>query len=101
MAHLRYDASTPGGTLAAKAAAALLDAIGEFRNLKGMADQVGNMGGSFSAANFQGANNVVFDVNVADTQAFFDQITAIDSALTSMLGSNGNEGRIYDLYQAG
>ena len=45
MTHLRYDASTPGGQLAASAAAKLLDAINDFKNLKGMADEVGNMGG--------------------------------------------------------
>lgn len=100
MTHLRYDASTPGGQLAASAAAKLLDAINDFKNLKGMADEVGNMGGGFSATNFQSANNVVFAVNAADTQAFYDQIAAIDTALDTLLSSNGNEARIYDLYQA-
>lgn len=100
MPHLRYSAITPGGQLAAGAAAKLLEAIEDFRNLKGMVDEVGNMGGSFSASNFEGANNVVVDVDPADTQAFYDQIAAIDSALTTMLATNGNEGRIYSLYQA-
>ena len=101
MTHLRYDATTPGGQLAAAAAAKLLDAIEDFRNLKGLCDQVGNMGGSFSATNFQSTNNVVFSVNAADCQAFNDQIAAIDTALATMLAASGNEGRIYSLYQAG
>jgi hypothetical protein len=100
MTHLRYDASTPGGQLAAEAAAKLLGAIEDFRNLKGLCDQVGNMGGSFSAANFQSGNNVVFSVNAADCQAFNDQIGALDTALASFLADNGNEGRIYSLYQS-
>ena len=100
MTHLRYDASTPGGQLAAEAAAKLLGAIEDFQNLKGLADQVGNMGGSFSATNFQSGNNVVFSVNAADTQAFYDQIAAIDAALSTMLATDGNEGRIYSLYQS-
>lgn len=100
MTHLRYDASTPGGQLAAGAAAKLLGAVEDFRNLKGLADEVGNMGGSFSASNFESGNNVVFSVNTLDTQAFFDQITAIDAALSAMLADDGNEGRIYSLYQS-
>lgn len=100
MTHLRYDASTPGGQLAATATAKLLAAIDDFRNLAGLATQVGNMGGSWSATNFEAANNVVFAVNAADTQAFSDQIAAIDTALTTMLATDGNEGRLYSLYQA-
>ncbi len=100
MTHLRYDATTPGGQLAAAGAAKLLGAIEDFRNLKGLADQVGNMGGSYAAANFQAANNVVFAVDPLDCQAFNDQITAIDAALTALLAADGNEGRIYALYQA-
>ena len=100
MAHIRYDASTAGGQLAATAAAKLLAAVEGFRNLKGLVDQVGNMGGSFSASNFEAGNNVVFAVNAADCQAFNDQVSAIDAALTTLLASDGNEGRIYSLYQA-
>lgn len=100
MTHLRYDASTPGGQLTASAAAKLLGAIEDFSNLKGLADQVGNMGGSFSASNFQAGNNVVFSVNAADCQAFNDQITALDAALTTLLATDGNAGRLYSLYQA-
>lgn len=100
MTHLRYDAATPGGQLAAEASAKLLGAVEDFRNLKGLCDTVGNMGGSFAATNFQTGNNVVFSVNVADCQAFHDQITAIDAALTSLLAADGNEGRIYSLYQS-
>lgn len=100
MSHIRYDASTPGGQLAAEAAAKLLSAVEDFQNLKGLADQVGNMTDPFAASNFQSANNVVFSVDAADTQAFYDQITAIDAALAMMLGTDGNEGRIYSLYQA-
>jgi hypothetical protein len=100
MTHLRYDASTPGGQLAASASAKLLGAVEDFKNLKGLCDQVGNMGGSFSATNFQAGNNVVFSVNAADCQAFNDQCAAIDAALTALLADDGNEGRIYSLYQA-
>jgi hypothetical protein len=100
MTHLRYDASTPGGQLAAAAAAKLLSAIEDFRNLKGMADQVGNMTNPFAAANFLAANNVVFAVHTDDCQAFYDQIAAIDAALSNMLGTDGNEGRIYALFQS-
>lgn len=100
MTHIRYDAATPGGQLAAEAAAKLLGAIEDFRNLKGLADQVGNMGGSFSASNFQVGNNVVFSVNAADCQAFNDQIASIDAALATMLATDGNEGRLYSLYQS-
>lgn len=101
MAHIRYDATTAGGQLVATAAAKLLAAVEDFRNLKGMVDQVGNMGGSFSATNFQSGNNVVFSVNAADCQAFNDQVSAIDAALAAMLAADGNEGRVYSLYQAG
>lgn len=100
MTHLRYDASTPGGQLAAEAAAKLLSAIEDFRNLKGLCDQVGNMGGSFSATNFEAGNNVVFAVNAADCQAFNDQCAAIDTALATLLATDGNEGRLYSLYQS-
>src|SRR5690554_3263934 len=100
MTHLRYDATTPGGQLAATASAKLLAAVEDFRNLKGMADQVGNMGGSFAASNFQAGNNVVFSVNAADCQAFNDQIASLDAALTTMLATDGNEGRLYSLYQS-
>lgn len=98
--HIRYDASTPGGQLVATASAKLLGAIEDFRNLKGMVDQVGNMGGSFSAANFQAGNNTVFSVNNADCQAFNDQVAAIDAALSAMLADDDNESRLYSLYQA-
>lgn len=81
MTHLRYDAGTPGGKLAAEAAAKLLSAIEDFQNLKGLADQVGNMTDPFDAQNFVSANNVVFDVNTEDCQGFFDQVTAINTAL--------------------
>jgi len=101
MAHIRYDASTAGGQLVAIATAKLLGAIEDFRNLKGMVDQVGNIGGSFSATNFQSGNNVVFAVDAADCQAFNDQVSAIDTALSAMLADDGNEGRIYSLFQAG
>lgn len=100
MTHLRYDATTPGGQLAAEASAKLLGAIEDFKNLAGLASQVGNMGGSWSAANFEAANNVVFAVNAADCQAFSDQIAALDAALTTLLATDGNEGRIYSLYQS-
>ncbi len=101
MSHLRYDASTPGGQLAATGAAKLLGAVEDFRNLKGLAVQVGNMTSPFAASNFESANNVVFAVNSADCQAFYDQIAALDAALTAMLAADGNEGRLYSLYQAG
>jgi hypothetical protein len=100
MTHLRYDASTPGGQLAASAAAKLLGAIEDFANLKGLCDQVGNMTNPFDAANFLAANNVVFAVHASDAQAFFDQVSALDAALTTLLATDGNAGRLYSLYQA-
>jgi len=101
MAHIRYDASTPGGQLAATAAAKLLSAIEDFQNLRGMVREVGNMTQPFSATNFQAGNNVVFAVNNADCQAFNDQVEAITENLEAFLADDGNEGRIYSLFQAG
>jgi hypothetical protein len=98
MAQVRYDSATIGGVLVAEATAELLAALHKWEVLKDLVSEVGNIGGSWDATNFEDGNNSVFTVATGEGQAFNDQITAINTALNAGIDSTARA-RLMSLYQ--
>jgi hypothetical protein len=98
MAHIKYDPDTSGAMLLQESINNLHSAINGFARLQAMCSSVGNIGGSWDATNFRGANNNVFDVSLGDEQAFNDQISSINTGLQSFFDAT-MKGRVSDLDQ--
>jgi hypothetical protein len=96
MAHLKHNPEAPGSKTLQEAINDLHSAADKFVRLAALCNAVGNIGGSWTASNFQGANNNVFDVAAGDEQAFNDQIVAINSTLQTAMDST-TLGRLADL----